>query len=262
MDVHGRVALVTGASSGIGRAVAERLAAAGARVLVHGRDEARTTQVADEIGGTPLLADLSLPPAADDLAAQALAVHGRVDLLVANAGSGWSGPFLDMGGDEIDRLLALDLRAPVALVRALLPGMVERRFGHLVLVGSVAGRTGVAGEAVYAAAKAGVDGFAESLRLELHGSGVGLTVVVPAAVSTPFFAGRGRPYERRLPRPVGADRVADAAVRAVQTGRAEVWVPGWLRVASTVRGLAPSAFRSLSVRFGEQVRARAEDGPR
>lgn len=259
MQVDGRVALVTGASSGVGRAVALALAGAGAHVLVHGRHPTRTTEVARRVGGVPLLADLAVPGAAAELAADALDVHGGVDVLVACAGLGWSGGFLDMPADAADRLWQLNLAAPVALVRALLPSMLDRGVGHSVLMSSVAGRTGVAGEAVYAATKAGLDAFVESLRLELRGTGVGLSVVVPGAVRTAFFDHRGRPYERRLPRPVPPERVAAATLAAVRDGRAEVWVPRWLQLAPAVRALTPGAYRRLAGRYGEQVSVRSEE---
>lgn len=254
MQLRGSVALVTGASSGIGRASALRLCDAEARVLVHGRDPARTDEVAHRIHGVSLRTDLVRVDAARRLAEDAVAVHGRVDLVVANAGAGWSGPFTAMSYDEIDYLIGLDLRAPVALVRALLPGMVERGSGHVCLVGSVAGSTGVAGEAVYAACKAGLAAFAESLRLELAGSGVGVSLVVPAAVRTDFFDRRGRSYDRRFPRPVAADKVAAAVVESIRHDQAEAWVPRWVRAAAGVRAVAPSAYRRLAQRYGEPVR--------
>jgi short-subunit dehydrogenase len=111
----------------------------------------------------------------------------------------------------------------------------------------------VAGEAVYAAAKAGLDVFAESLRLELNGSGIGVTVVLPAAVDTPFFSTRGRPYDRRFPRPVSADRVAEATLAAIERDRAEAWVPRWVAAASVARAVAPRPYRWLAGRFGERV---------
>jgi short-subunit dehydrogenase len=139
--------------------------------------------------------------------------------------------------------------------------MVERGTGCIVLVGSVAGRTGVAGEAVYAAAKAGLDAFAESVRLELAGTGVTVTVLVPGVVDTRFFLDRGGVPRRRVPRPVSAEKVAAALGRAVADDQPEVWMPRWLRVAPTVRVLAPRAFRRLAARFGEPVRVRDEAGP-
>jgi short-subunit dehydrogenase len=261
LDVAGRVALVTGASSGIGRAAAVELARRGARILVHGRDRERTAEVATLVDGTPLLGDLAEPGAAEHLATRAVGVHGCVDLVVANAGAGLSAPFTDVDPGDIDRLLAVDLVAPIRLVRALLPDMVSRGVGHVVLVASVAGRTGVAGEAVYAAAKAGLDAFAESMRLELLGTGVGVTVVLPGLVDTRFFENRGGAPVRRVPHPVTAETVAVAIAEAIEHDRPEVWVPGWLRTASIVRGSAPGLFRRLSARFGEPVRIRREHRP-
>jgi short-subunit dehydrogenase len=250
------VALVTGASSGIGRSVALLLARRGSRVVAHGRDAERTNDVARRTEGTALLGDLLAEGAPEQLAEQAIAVHGRIDLLVCSAGAGLSAPLTDLSVDDVERLLALDLATPVRLVRALLPAMVERDRGRIVLVSSVAGRVGVAGESVYAAAKAGLDAFAESLRLELHGTGVGVTTVVPGVVDTPFFDARGGLPVRRVPKPVRPEQVAESLVRAVSHDRDEVWVPSWLRVSPTLRAAAPGAFHRMSARFGEPVRIR------
>jgi short-subunit dehydrogenase len=250
-----RVVLVTGASSGIGRAAAVRLAAAGTRVIVHGRDPARTDEVAGLAGGAPLVADLSLPGAGAEIAERALAVHGKVDAVVNNAGIGWSGPLVRMPRETAQELLAINLIAPIELTNALLPGMIQRRTGVVCFVGSIAGRLGVAGEAVYSAAKSGIDGFAESLRYELAGSGVAVSIVVPGAVRTPFFDRRGRAYDRSFPRPVEADRVAAAVQTAIDSGRAEMYVPRWLRLPVLARAIAPTVFNRLATRFGEPVRS-------
>lgn len=250
MRITGAVALVTGASSGIGEALAVRLAQSGARLLVHGRDPERLAAVAARTGGTALAADLAEPGGAEELAEAALGAAGGVDILVNNAGVGWAGPFAGMVTADIQRLVAVNLTAPVALTRALLPSMVARNAGYLLFVTSIAGRTGVAGEAVYAAAKAGLDTFAESLRFELHGSGVRVGVAVPGVVATPFFARRGRPYTRNRPRPVPAATVADALLRAIAGDREETYVPGWLRLPVAVRGTAPGLYRRLGARFG------------
>lgn len=250
MRLDGKVVLVTGGSAGIGAAVVERLAAAGARVVVHGRDPLRTSAVAAQSGGVPVMGDLVAP---EEIVAAALRVHGRIDVLVANAGLGWAGPFAQMPVDQLDRLVSVDLLAPLRLVRCLLPAMIERRSGHIALVGSIAGRTAVAGEAVYAATKAALDIFAESLRLELRGSGVTVSLTIPGAVDTGFFAARGRAYDRKYPRPLPAGVVAQALVDGISNDRAEVWAPGWLRVAPTVRALAPGLYRRLAARFGPQV---------
>lgn len=253
MQLSGAVVLVTGASAGIGQVAAAKFAAKGARVLVHGRDSQRTRQVADEIGGRALIADLALRADRERLAAEVLSTHGHVDVLVNNAGFGYLGPVSAMGVDVIRRLIEVDLLAAIELTRSLLPGMIERHRGAICFVTSIAGRTGVAGEAVYSATKAGLDTFADSLRVETAGSGVNVSVVVPGVVDTGFFETRGAPYTRSRPRPIRAETVADAVVRAVERDRAEEWRPRWLRIAPSVRALAPGAFRRLAVRFGRQI---------
>jgi len=248
--LEGAVVLVTGASGGIGAAVIAGLVARGAVVLAAGRDPAATRRVAVGAGALPLVADLASPDGPAALAAEATAVRGRVDALVAGAGIGWRGALPDMPADRVDQLLAVNLRAPITLTRALLPGMLDRGRGRVTLLASIAGLTGVANESVYAATKAGLIVFAESLRLEIAGTGVGVAVVSPGAVGTDFFARRGAPYDRRFPRPVHPDRVARAVVATVERERDEVVVPRWLAVAPRVRALAPRAYRSLARRFG------------
>jgi len=244
------VVLITGASSGIGRSVASALAGAGAQILVTGRDEAALRRTAGDCRGVPLVAELSSPAGCAELAARALAVHGRIDVLVSSAGLGAAGPFERLSPESIVELIQVNLMAPVLLARALLPGMLERERGHLVLIGSIAGLTGVADEAVYAASKAGLSIFAESLRLESHGRGVGVSTVVPGVVATAFFDRRGVPYGRRRPRPVPPERIARAIVHSIEHDRAETIVPRWLGLAPKVRALSPNRYRALARRFG------------
>jgi short-subunit dehydrogenase len=244
------VALVTGASSGIGAATATALAARGYRVVVHGRDERATAGVALAVEGVPVCADLAREGEAERLAERALEVgRGRVEVLVNNAGFGWYGEFGTMPAGTAQRLLAVNLAAPIALTRALLPAMRERGAGRVVFVSSIAGRLGVGGEAVYAASKAGLGCFADSLRGELRGTGVGVGVVVAGVIATPFFERRGTAYARRWPRPIATEAAAAAVVRCVE-GSAEVYVPRWLRVPVAVRGVAPGVYRWLEGRFG------------
>ncbi|MGA4862587.1 SDR family NAD(P)-dependent oxidoreductase [Streptomyces lavendulocolor] len=245
------VLLVTGASSGIGEAVADRFAADGRwRLLLGGRDEERLAAVARRTGGGALRADLGERAGVERLAAGALEREGRVDTLVAAAGIGWAGPFTRMPADDIDRLITLNLTSVVHLVRLLLPGMAERGAGRVVMIGSMAGRVGVGNEAVYAATKGGLLAFADSLRYELAGTRVGVTVVLPGAVDTPFFARRGAPYHRDRPRPVPAERVAEVVWQAVVRGRDDVFVPSWLGMPARLHGAVPGFFRAMAKRFG------------
>lgn len=246
-----RVALVTGASSGIGEAIAQRLATQSDwRLLLSGRDRAKLSRVARSLGVTALQADLSTPGSGEGLAQSALSTMGSVDLLVACAGVGWCGAFETMPLAEIDRLISVDLVTVVHLTRLLLPHMIARGRGHIVLIGSIAGCAAVAQEAVYSAVKAALSGFADSLRFELAGTGVRVTLVLPGVVDTPFFERRGVPYLRSFPRPVQASRVADATVAAIAHGRADVYVPQWMSIPGRVRGIAPKRYRTLAARFG------------
>jgi short-subunit dehydrogenase len=246
-----RVALVTGASSGIGAATARRFAAGGWQLVLSGRDRRALEETAAGTSAVVLPADLAAPDGPRLLAESALrATGGRIDALVAGAGIGWAGPFVTMPPTAIDQVLNVDLTATLHLVREVLPAMVAAGRGRVVLVGSVAGCVGVRNEAVYSAAKSGVAAFAEALRQELRGTGVGVTLVTPGPVDTAFFERRGTPYQRSRPRPTSPGRVAGAVWDAVRLGHDDVYVPGWLTLPGRVRGIAPSLYRRLLHRFG------------
>ena len=155
-----------------------------------------------------------------------------------------------MDVSQTEELIRVNLAAPIRLAALLVPGMVERGVGHLVNVSSIAGHVGVRFEAVYSATKAGLLVFSESLRYELAGSGVGVTVVSPGAVRTAFFEREARAYERTFPRPVRAERVADALIRAIEQNRPQVFVPRWMAFPAWLRGAWPGLYRRLASRFG------------
>lgn len=254
MRLHGTFALVTGSSSGLGAAIARELARRGVRVVVHGRDLARAKTVAAELHSPYVLGDLGDADEVQRIATDAAEAYGRLDLVVHNAGSGWQGSFDTMPPERIAGLVSGNLTAPMLLSRAVLPAMLAQGRGHLCFVTSIAGRTGVAGEAVYAATKSGLDTFAESLRLEAAGSGVAISTFVPAVVDTDFFARRGTPYQRRTPRPKDPEAVARQVVSLIAHGGAERWSDPTLRVAPVVRAVWPAAYDRLAQRWGEETR--------
>jgi short-subunit dehydrogenase len=173
-----------------------------------------------------------------------------VDLLVNNAGIGWAGAFATMDPARAEELFRVNLLVPIRLVELVLPAMLERGVGHVVNVASISGHVGVRHEAVYSATKAGLIAFSESLRYELDGSGVAVSVVSPGAVRTAFFEREGRTYARSVPRLIGPEKVAEAIVGAVERDLPEVFVPRWMGFPARLRGALPGLYRRLAGRFG------------
>jgi short-subunit dehydrogenase len=237
VKLDGAVCLVTGASAGIGRATVDALTRRGGSVVALARDAERLAGV----GERQVVWDLAEPAGVGEEV-------GPVDVLVNNAGFGWAGRLADT--PDVERLVAVNLLAPMVLARAFVPAMMAAGRGHVVNVASIAGFVGPREEAVYAATKGGLIAFSESLRYELRGSGVGVTLVAPGVIATEFFERRGTPYGRVWPRPVPPARVAEAIADAIEHDRDEVFVPRWMSGVARLRGAAPGLFRALTARFG------------
>jgi NAD(P)-dependent dehydrogenase (short-subunit alcohol dehydrogenase family) len=181
--VHAPMALVTGATSGIGRATAFQLARDGFFVLVHGRDDARgaeTVKLIEEEGGRArfVKADVTVAADVDRLATEA----GEVDVLVNNAGMSWFGPSADLDMDTFDKLFAGNVRASYQLVAALAPGMAARGSGSIISLDSMAGNVGLAGGAAYGATKAALTAMSRAWAAEFSPSGVRINTVAPGPV--------------------------------------------------------------------------------
>ena len=192
VDLSGKTAIVTGASRGIGRAIALRLASAGACVVAGARSD-HAEPVAREIeaaGGTAIAVALDVTRTASiaGLAQTALDRFGRIDVLVNNAGIVRDQLLLRMKPEEWDAVIATNLTAAFASCRAVLRPMLKQRSGRIVNIGSVVGRTGNPGQANYAASKAGLEGFTRSLALEVASRGITANVVAPGMIETDMTA--------------------------------------------------------------------------
>jgi 3-oxoacyl-[acyl-carrier protein] reductase len=188
IDLSGRIALVTGASRGIGRAIATKLAAQGAHVVAAARgDNAReTVDAITSAGGKAdvLALDVTEAGAPEAAIAATVGTHGRLDILVNNAGITKDQLMLRMKRDDWDAVLATNLSAAFALTQAALKPMLKQRGGRIVCISSVVGQSGNAGQANYAASKAGVIGFAKSVAQEVASRGITVNVVAPGLIDT------------------------------------------------------------------------------
>jgi uncharacterized protein len=249
-ELRGARVLLTGANGGLGRAIAIGLRAHGAHLVVTGRRAHPVESVAEEVQGQAIVADLAdraqLP--------RILEEAGDVDVLVANAALPASGDLGEWEPHQIDRALEINLANPIAMTRALLPGFRERGSGHFVYISSLSGKVASVGGPLYSATKFGLRGFAGGLRADLYGSGIGVSVILPAFVrDAGMFADSGA----TLPFGVGTvspRAVADAVAKAIRADRAEVTVaPIGLKVGALIGALAPGLSAVVQARVGKGV---------
>jgi short-subunit dehydrogenase len=247
VDLDGRTALVTGASGGLGQAIARALHARGASLIVSGRRASELEALAADVGGRVVVADLAAREDVERLVAEC----GEVDVLVANAGVPADGPVLDYSGEQIDRALDVNLRAPLQLARALVEPMLARGSGHVVFVSSLSGKVATANSGLYAATKFGLRGFASGLRQDLAGTGVGVSCLFPGPIRD---AGMFHDTGVELPRIAGTKTPADvaaAAVRAIErdVGEIDIAVAG-ARAWGVLGQVSPRLMAWINGRFG------------
>jgi short-subunit dehydrogenase len=239
--------LLTGATGGIGNAIARELHSVGAKLILTGRRNNVLKELAEETGGRMIAADLAKRSDIERLVDEA----GEVDVLVANAGLPARGPLTNFEPDFIELVMNVNLTAPILLARLIVDAMIERGRGHLVFISSMAGKVPRTGSALYSANKFGLRGFAASLRQDLHGTGVGVSTVFPG-----FIRGAGMFAEHvsELPRGVGtstAEDVARATVRAIERDQGEADVaPLPVRAAGLLSGIAPDLVAVINRRSG------------
>ncbi len=228
--LHSEVVLITGASSGIGRATALTIARAGCRVALVARRVGLLEGVVAEIkarGGTAeaFPGDVTLPGVMEAVVQGCVSSYGRLDVLINNAGEGFFGTTEETTMEDLDRMLATNLKGTFSGIKAALPVMRRQGSGHIINVASTAGRRGSPYVGAYCASKFAVVGLTESLRVELLGSGIHVSLVCPGATRTEFFnaAGRRTLQHRGLVGPVESpERVATRIVRVAKRPRADV----------------------------------------
>ena len=246
MPLRGQVALITGASSGIGAATAIRLGREGLQIILAARRRERLEQVAEQIireGGRAqvITADLEQAEARQALVDQVNNDYGGVDVLVNNAGLGWYGFYSEMPMEIVHEIVAVNVAAVTELTRLFLPGMRSRRRGHIINISSIAGSLPNQGIAIYSASKAFVDAFTTALFRELKGSRVYASVVRPGPVKTEFFpaaagreAGKPVPAERFA---ISAELVAEGISSLLHRPRRVIYIPWTLQLAPWVEVL-------------------------
>jgi short-subunit dehydrogenase len=237
MRQRGRRVVITGAARGIGRAIAARLVAEGASVVVADVDGAAADQAAQALGSAAQAVCLDVTQqAAVEARVAELEATGPIDVWINNAGIMSLGPFLAQSPARDAAQRAVNLDGVAFGMRAVLPRMLARGRGHIVNIASAAGRVGTPHAAMYSATKFAVIGLTEAVRREHEGSGVLFTVVLPSFVRTELIAGAGVP---RWPPVVSPEDVAAAVLRALERGTAEVYVPRAARLAAVLPALLP-----------------------
>lgn len=233
-DWSQKVVLITGASSGIGRGLAAALGRRGAVLGLLARRLEVLTEVAQDVvaaGGRALAlcADVRNARAVQDAAERLRREYGRIDVLIANAGVGATASATDLRPDELARIFEINMLGAAYSALAVIPGMVERGSGHLVAVSSLAAYRGLPKSGAYCASKAALSAFFESLRLDLHGTGLDVTIIHPGFIKTPLTAGR----HARMPFLLELDEGVQQILRAIEARRAAFAFP-W-QLASVVR---------------------------
>jgi short-subunit dehydrogenase len=257
-QIAGSVVAVTGGARGIGLATARALAVRGARVAVGDIDGPRATGVGAELGGFGAPLDVTSRDSFTAFLGTVADRLGPVEMLVNNAGVLHVGPFLEERDDWARRQIDVNLFGVILGMKLVLPGMVERGFGHVVNVASAAAKVAVPREAVYSATKHAVLGLTDGVRQELRGSGVELSVVMPGLVRTELSSGTlDAPGTLVLP----PEAVADAIIATLERPRFEVYVPRAYGAAAAAGALLPRRAREAALRAMGTERATASTTP-
>lgn len=248
MQLAGSTVLLTGATGGLGHAIARALADRGASLVLTGRRADVLEPLADELGAVAVAADLANPDDVQRLADD----HADADIVVHNAALPGSGPLDDYRMDELDRVVDVNLRAPMALTGQMVPRWKQRGRGHVVFISSMSAKVPTADASLYAGTKLGLRGFAQALRPELRPHGIGVSAVFPGFIRD---AGMFADTAVELPKGVGTntpDEVAAAVVRAIEKDRGEIDVaPLGIRASGVLNGLFPGVPSAIAAKIDD-----------
>ena len=266
--LRGAAILITGASAGIGKATALAFAKEGARLLLAARRRERLEEVAAAVramGGEALVAetDVANRRQVESAVQHALSAFGRLDILVNNAGIGYLGRLEEMPIEEIETLWAVNMMGTIYATQAVIPLMRRQGGGgHIINIASVAGKRGIPGYSIYCATKFAMVGMSEALRMELHGSGIGVSVICPIGTTTEFFetsAARSKRDHRLMGPRQTAEKVAKAIVRCARKPRPEVLVFPPARMLVLINALSPRLADRVLLGFGREKLLRGLD---
>ena len=257
-ELSGRIAVITGASAGIGLACAEHLAREGVAVVLGARRADRLEAAAARIrsgGGRAetLVTDVTREADVTALARRARDAFGGLDIMICNAGFGYYGTIEETPADVMQRMMDVNFMGTFHGARAAIPVFRAQQRGHLIVVSSIVGQRGIARMCGYSATKAAQVGFVESLRTEFAGSGVHVSVVYPISTETEFRAAMQRDYGHNvkgLGPKQSVDDVARAIVACVRRPRPEVYPHGWSRGLAVINAIAPGLTDRFVKRFG------------
>jgi short-subunit dehydrogenase len=255
MQFNGKVVWITGASSGIGEALAYELSSKGAKLIISSNEEEELERVKENCKGevSTLFVDLSDTLSLEAKAKDALSRHGHIDVLVNNGGISQRSLLQDTSVETLKKIMEIDYLSHAAITRAVLPSMIERKSGHIVVTSSVAGKVAAPQRTGYCAAKHALHGFYDTLRAEVYEHGIQVTIVCPTAVQTNIslrsLTGDGKEYGKmsdHLAEGITPQKCAQEIAKAVGKNKEEIIV-GWdkLRLAVYIRRFLPGLFSRI-----------------
>ena len=243
--MQGKVAIVTGASRGIGQIIAQTLSKRGVKIIAIARSMdnlSKTCQLIEDEGGqaTPIMADMSQSENFDQLIERATSVYGRLDILVNNAGVEQYNHFKKYSSDDIDYCLKINLHAPILLSKSILPQLLEQGSGHIINIASLAGKKGVSYNSIYSASKSGLIMWTDAIRQELSQTDVNISVVCPGFIrESGMFHDSGQSAPKLLGSSLPQD-VADGVIKCIRNNSAEVIVnPGPMKPLLALNQISP-----------------------